>query len=113
MADIEKGLNPAEYSFQAPTENVDGSPVSGPLTYNVYRKELESDPFGDPYLTLPPGLVEVDGRYTVQIDNFVPGRHVIALTATDIDLEESDFSNTLGFRITDGIAPQPPLLLAS
>ncbi len=112
MADIEKGNNPADYSFQAPTENVDGTPVTGPLTYSVYRKSADGDSFGTiPYLALPPSLVEVAGRYTVPIENFVEGRHIIALTATDADGDESAFSNTLGFSIN--VAPNPPLLLAS
>ena len=38
MADIEKGKNPENLRWQAPTENVDGSAISGPLSYNLYRR---------------------------------------------------------------------------
>ena len=111
MADLERGLNPPSVFFRAPTENVDGTPVSGPLTYTVYRKAADVDVFTDPYLVLPPTLQEVDGVYEAQLSDFPPGRHIIGLTATDVDLEESTMSLTMGFRITDGVPPNPPELL--
>ena len=113
MAAIEKGINPANFKFRAPTENVDGSPVTQSLTYAVYTyDENEQNPVR--YLDLPPTLnQDVDGAYVVPIEDFPVGRTVIALTATDEDGEESAFSQTLGFRLTDGVAPNPPLLLAS
>lgn len=113
MADIEKGINPENFRFQAPTENVDGSPITQALTYSVYTyDELETNP--TLFLQLPSTLnQDVDGLYVVPIEDFPVGRSVVALTATDEDGEESDFSNTLGFRITDGVAPNAPLLVAS
>ena len=113
MADIEKGLNPAEFKFWAPTQNVDGTPVDGPLTYKVYRFGDEADPgTAQEYITLPPDLnQDVDGAYIVPLPQFVAGRHVIALTASDIDGDESALSNTLGFTKTAvGVPPSPPVL---
>jgi len=114
MADIEKGINPSDFSFTAPTANVDGSPIDGPLTYTVYRYGDENDPgSAQEYISLPPGLVpEASGDYVVQLPAFVAGRHVISLTATDIDGDESALSNTLGFTKTAvGVPPSPPVLL--
>ena len=111
MADIEKGKNPANFKFQAPTENVDGSPVDGPLTYTVYQTD-EDGTNPQAVMQLPPSLnQDVDGNYIVPIENFVEGRWVIALTATDVQGDESGLSNTLGFSIA--VAPKAPLLLAS
>lgn len=113
MADVEKGINPENFKFFAPVENVDGSPITQDLTYAVYTyDENEANPTR--FLDLPPSLnTDVDGAFIAPISDFPVGRSVISLTATDEDGEESAFSNTLGFRITDGIAPNPPLLLAS
>lgn len=109
MADIEKGKNPQNFKFQAPTENVDGSPISGPLVYKVYRADNETDPLVE-YLTLPSSLnQDVDGNYVVPVEDFSEGRHVIALTATDAEGDESGFSNTLGFSIA--VAPKAPTIL--
>lgn len=111
MADIEKGKNPANFKFQAPTQNVDGSPITQSLLYKVYRVDEDGlNPVE--FLTLPASLnQDVDGNYIVQIENFPEGRSVIAMTATDEDGDESGLSNTLGFSIA--VAPRPPLLLAS
>ena len=114
MADIEKGNNPPELVFQAPTTNVDGSPIDGELTYTIYRLADENDPSSaQEYLVLPPNLNQrQDGAYVLQFPGFVAGRHVIAMTATDIDGDESALSNTLGFtRTAVGVPPNPPAFL--
>lgn len=110
MADIDKGKNPANFKFQAPTENVDGSPVSAPLTYKVYRAANSVDPLEE-FLVLPASLnQDVDGNYVVPIEDFSEGSHVIALTATDAEGDESGFSNTLGFSIA--VAPKAPVIIS-
>jgi len=111
MADIEKGVNPTSFSWQAPTENVDGSPVNGPLNYNLYRSSTEVVNPDTDFFYVVVGTLQTEGVYSAPLDQFPEGRHVIALTAVDADGDESALSNTLGFRI--GIAPNPPLLLDS
>lgn len=113
MADIDKGVNPtAPLVWEAPTQNVDGSPVKGPLTYNLYRADTEAALVKSPdtlFMALP-GQLNPDGRYEAPLPLFPEGEHVIALTAVDTDGDESALSNTLGFRI--GIAPKAPVIVA-
>ena len=113
MADIEKGTNPEEnLTWQAPIENTDGSPVKGPLTYNLYRADDEASLVRSPtalFMALP-GQLNVDGLYEAPLPDFPEGRHVIALTAVDVQGDESELSNTVGFRI--GVAPLAPLIVA-
>jgi len=113
MADVEKGLNPADFVMQPPTQNVDGTAIDGDLTYKIYRLGDENDlSTAIEYLTLPPSLnQEADGTYIIQLPQFVAGRHVIAMTASDIDGDESALSNTLGFtRTAVGVPPEAPSL---
>lgn len=109
MADIEKGINPADFSWQAPTSNVDGSVINGPLNYNLYRSSTEVVNPDTDFFYVVVGTLQSDGRYTAPLTDFPEGRHVIALTAVDADGDESALSNTLGFRV--GIAPNAPTLL--
>lgn len=111
MADIELGLNPTSLRWQAPTENVDGTPVNGPLNYNLYRRDpsVQDDAFVNVYVVV--GELQTDGTYTAPIENLASGEHEVALTAVDADGIESDFSNSVGFRLA--AVPQAPVLLAA
>lgn len=109
MADIERGSNPSNFSWVPPTENVDGSPVNGPLSYNLYRINEATGENSLFYVVV--GSLNPDGTYTAPIENFPPGRHVIALSAVDADADESALSNTMGFDLTSGVFPRPPVLL--
>jgi len=113
MADIEKGTNPGDFGWQAPTQNVDGSPIVGSLNYNLYRSSTDvvSTDNGPFYVVV--GTLQADGSYRAPLDQFPEGRNVIALTAVDEGGDESALSNTLGFNISDGVEPEAPLLLAS
>ncbi len=111
MADIEKGANPTEISWTAPTTNVDGSPVNGPLNYRLYRSDTEVFDMDDGHFFELVGALQPEGHYVAPIGQFPPGRNVIALTAVDADEDESALSNTLGFTITNGLIPNPPRLL--
>jgi hypothetical protein len=95
MADVEKGKNPENLVWQAPTENVDGSPISGPLSYNLYRKDAAG---------------EWQFFYVIvgELD-FPEGSHEIVLTAVDAEGDESAYSNSMGFTI--GVAPKAPVIV--
>lgn len=117
MADIEKGINPDNFRWRAPVQNVDGSAITSALDYNLYRAETEAGLEGQttPYFVVVGALVDQDPDtgadiYEAPIENFPEGRHVIALTAVDADGDESALSNTLGFEID--VVPQAPFLLA-
>ena len=56
-----------------------------------------------------PGQLNVDGLYEAPLPDFPEGRHVIALTAVDVEGDESELSNTVGFRI--GVAPLAPVIV--
>jgi hypothetical protein len=113
MADIEKGINPTTFSWQPPITNVDGSPVNGPLNYNVYTSDTDTVSKATGVFYVVVGTLQTDGSYTAPLDQFPDGRNVLALTAVDAEGDESGLSNTLGFTITDGVAPRPPVLLPS
>jgi hypothetical protein len=114
LADVEKGLNPEDFGWAAPTKNVDGSDITSLLNYNVYRADDEaslSTALG-PFYTVV-GTLQTDGTYRAPLDQFPGGRHVIALTAVDAEGDESSFSNTLGFEVSEvGVPPSPPVLSA-
>lgn len=108
MADIELGKNPAALRWQAPTENEDGSAISGALDYTLYRKDPGSS---DPYVNFMVivGDLQVDGTYSAPLPQFPEGSHEIVLTAKDEQGDESAFSNSVSFTI--GIAPKAPTFL--
>jgi len=107
MADIDKGKNPENIRWQAPTENVDGSAISGPLSYNLYRKDPADAEYTLYFVIV--GNLQADGTYVAPVENFTEGSHEIVLTAVDSEGDESAFSNSLGFTI--GVAPKAPILL--
>jgi len=113
VANIEKGVNPGTVRWTAPTENVDGTPVNGPLNYNLYRSDNENISKETDFFYIVVGTLVGENQYEAPLDNFPDGRNVIALTAIDIDGDESALSNTVGFTVTDGVAPLPPVLEAS
>jgi len=107
MADIEKGKNPDNLRWQAPTENIDGSPISGPLSYNLYRKDPSEQDYSFFFVIV--GALQADGTYEAPLENFPEGSHEIVLTAVDAEGDESAYSNSVGFTI--GVAPNAPVLL--
>ena len=106
MADIDKGKNPENLEWIAPTENVDGSPISGPLSYNLYRKEPGAADYQFFYVIV--GELQGD-KYVAPLQNFPEGSHEIVLTAVDTEGDESAYSNSMGFIV--GVAPKAPVLL--
>ena len=109
---IELGLNPPVLKWEAPTENVDGSQIKGPLSYNVYRTEFGSVLGPENVFFNVVGDLQPDGKYTLPTGQFPLGTHVVVLTAVDTEGDESDYSNAVVFTITDEIPPRPPVMLA-
>jgi hypothetical protein len=105
MADVEKGKNPENLVWQAPTENVDGSPISGPLSYNLYRKDAAGE---WQFFYVIVGELQGD-RYVAPLQDFPEGSHEIVLTAVDAEGDESAYSNSMGFTI--GVAPKAPAIV--
>lgn len=111
MADIEQGVNPGNLRWQPPTENTDGSPIRGALSYNLYRADDVAGLASAAVYFVVVGALQTDGTYVAPVDNFAEGRHVIAMTAVDEQGDESTRSNTLGFEVR--VVPRAPFLLAS
>lgn len=110
MADIEKGENPPNFEWTAPTTNVDGSAINGPLNYRMYRREDDDPMTAEDLFFEVVGTLQEGGVYQAPFPSMPDGRNVIALTAVDADGDESAFSNTLGFEIVK--RPNAPTLLA-
>lgn len=75
-------------SWQAPTENVDGSPLTDLAAYRVYYGEASRD-YSETIDITDPALLNYDFTPTV------PGIYFIAMTAIDIDGNESAYSNEI------------------
>ena len=112
MANLELGANPANLKWRAPTENVDGTPIQGPLNYNLYRSDSEPVSKASGVFFVLVGTLQADGTYEAPLGQFPGGRNVIAITAVDAEGDESELSNDAGFYISDGVAPRPPVLIA-
>ncbi len=98
-------INPQQISWQAPTENTDGSPITQELAY-----QLDVD--GQAFATFP-GFLNPDGSYSQQVADITglqPNvEYTLALRAfyTAQPALISDPSNTL--TIVVGVArPNPP-----
>lgn len=98
--------NPTKLKWSAPTERVDGTPITGSLTYTMY---LNGQPFMDLPATLNP-----DGQYEAPLTIEEYGHYTVTLTATetyeDGKSRESAQSNSVEFVIT--AAPKAPVILA-
>ena len=77
--------------WAAPTENTDGSPITGALTYNLYVDNAHVLSF--------PGTLNAEGKYEFAIADVsamnVDAAYILNLTAVDEDGDESDFSNSI------------------
>ena len=100
-------INPTEISWTAPTENVDGTPVTEPLSYTLGVHDgadfVEQISF--------PGTLNADGNYTAPIEslNLPQGVSTISLLAfyvSDPETTKSDWANPLDVHL--GLQPNPP-----
>ncbi len=75
-----------QLSWQAPTENVDGTPVDGLTTYRIH------------YGTNPgqyDDIVEVAASLSTYAIDLAVGSYYVAMTVVDVDDEESGLSNEI------------------
>ena len=82
-------LGSLSLSWQAPTENVDGSPIDG---LSAYRIHVGTSPgsYED--------IVEVSGNIETHSLSLVKGEYYLAMTAVDLDGDESALSNEVSKR---------------
>ena len=105
-----------ELHWQAPTQNVDGTPIDYDLDYElgVLSTTLsESEP--TPTLTVIGNLQE-DGTYRapLQLMSFEVGVYALYLRAINRDAPEnvSGWSNSIGLVVSPNPIPAAPVLLA-
>lgn len=72
-------------NWQAPTENIDGTPITGLSGFNIYYG-TQSQNYTTKIQVTNPGLA------TYVVDNLPPGVYFIAVTAYDAQGSESDYS---------------------
>ena len=99
-------------SWTAPTENTDGSPITQALTYTLY---IDIAGVLTPTISFP-GTLNPDGTYGFPLGDvgaFEDDRtYTLALTATDADGDESDFSNSIEIRVAGSQVPNAPAALS-
>ncbi len=79
-------LGSLQISWQAPTENVDGTPVDGIDTYRIHYGGF-SRSYDE--------IVEVGGNQSSHVLELPVGSYYIAMTAVDVDGEESALSQEI------------------
>jgi hypothetical protein len=104
-------VNPKQLIWQAPTTNVDGTPIDYALNYEV---GLSVDGKMEPLMVVP-GQLQGGGEYTAPIADLglAPGRvYAIALRsfAKEQPARKSAYSGTVKFAISERI-PSAPFML--
>lgn len=107
-------LNPATIKWQAPTQNVDGTPINYALDYELgVRDRGASEPLAA-YATVVGTLTEVPGIFVAPVADFalIEGNYEFALRAIRRDQPEmmSAWSNSIEVDLL--AVPRPPVLLA-
>jgi hypothetical protein len=106
-------INPSRLSWQAPTENEDGTPIDYELVYHLGVE----DPLDGSFEVVAefPGDLNPDGTYQTDLSQFSfgDGQHTIALRAVRADLPTlvSAWSNAITFEVEND-TPNPPMNLA-
>ena len=101
-------INPQNFRWRAPTQNVDGTPITSPLDYELGQLVGgEMQP-----MVVIIGELQPDGLYEAPVSDmsFEEGEHTVALRAINVDRPESvsDWSNQVTFIISDEV-PEAPL----
>lgn len=91
MYQDDQGNPRTSISWNAPTQNTDGSPITDQLTYNLYVDNVNTASF--------PGTLNPDGKYSFLLADLPvisqPGSYQFELTAQDESGDESDRSNAI------------------
>lgn len=96
-----------EVCWQAPTENVDGTPITAiPLDHTIYYGTTSGVYDETPIVTGEPG----DGCHTWQP---TPNIYFLVMTATDADGDESGYSNEISKTEDAPVITLPPVILAN
>lgn len=104
-------VNPQTLTWQAPTENVDGTPIDYELVYDLGVTQ------GGLWEVIAqfPGTLNPDGTYSAPLADFAfeDGEHTIGLRSVRADLPSlvSEWSNTVTFEVEND-TPNPPAALA-
>lgn len=103
-------LNAVSLRWQAPTQNVDGSPIDYELAYELYVDAEAVATF--------PGRLNPDGTYEQDVVDLFPdttfAAYDVALKAFRVDqpAEKSELSNVVEYKF-DRRKPKAPFLLES
>lgn len=99
-------------NWQAPTQNVDGSPLTDLAGYLVYFGSSSRSYLGNVAIQDP---AATSATVSFAADWLVPGenRIFIAMTALDDDGNESPYSNEISrlVTVTDDVAPGSPIII--
>jgi hypothetical protein len=106
-------VNPTQMTWQAPTQNVDGTPIDYVLNYEVGLEDANGQL--QPSMVIP-GQLQDGGDYTAPIADLglaAGSTYRIALRtfAKDEPARKSVYSEMVDFAISDRI-PNPPLAFA-
>ncbi len=106
-----------ELNWQAPTTNVDGTPIDYPLDYELGARDSANGPDGDiTAMVTIVGTLQPDETYVAPIDQmeFGLGSYDLALRAINRDEPEhvSAWSNTVPLTVTPDPTPAAPVLIA-
>lgn len=91
---------PLNFTWEAPTQNTDGSPYTDQGGFKFYRG-TKSGVYGAP--------VKLGLTTTYIVNVSTPGTYFYAVTAFDSSGNESAYSNEVSFSV-DSVAPKAPVL---
>ncbi len=107
--------------WQAPTQNVDGTPLTDLAGYNVYATFVAGDYSGVSPLNIADSTIEEHTITSLSTEVTIPNPGpdggvvpvYVVMTAYDDDGNESAFSNEVGFDVTfpDTVEPGEPVVI--
>lgn len=107
-------MSRTQLRWQAPTENVDGTPIDYPLDYEL---GIAAVPGAELIVALTVvGTLQPDGSYLAPLEEMpaleTPGSYELGLRAINREapLASSDWSNRIALEVTAD-TPRPPVLM--